>query len=57
MIAKMKKIYIAPELVVVKINPISVICGSETIPGGDNEVDGVAEAPEFRWRHSWEDEW
>jgi len=53
----MKKIYIAPELVVVKINPVAVICASDILPEGEEEYDGVAETSQYRWKSVWDDEW
>lgn len=53
----MKKIYFAPELVVVKINPTTVICTSSLQSATEDEVDGIAETSEFRQRHLWDDNW
>ena len=52
----MKKIYIAPELVTVRINPISILCGSDSIPGGDSEENGNAETNEFKFSDIWDDD-
>ena len=52
----MKKIYIAPELITVKINPISMLCESDYIPGGDSEETGYAETKEFRFSSIWEED-
>ena len=52
----MKKIYIAPELVTVKINLTSMLCESSYIPEGESEDAGYAETREYRFSNIWEDD-
>lgn len=53
----MKKTYIAPGLVVVKVNPTTVICTSSIEGISSPEYDGVAETSTFRSSNLWEDNW
>jgi len=54
----MKKIYIAPELVVVKLNPVGVICTSSMQMGDPYPQDGTAETrEEFVDLSQWSEEW
>ena len=52
----MKKIYIAPELITVKINPISMLCESSYIPEGESEDAGYAETREYRFSNIWDED-
>ena len=53
----MKKTYIAPELVVVKMNPIGVICTS-SMEQGLPQVNGVAETRgDYIDLNQWSEEW
>ena len=52
----MKKIYIAPELVTVKINPTSMLCESDYIPEGASEDNGYADTREYRFSNIWDDD-
>lgn len=52
----MKKTYIAPELITVRINPTSILCGSDSIPEGDPEENGYAETREYKFSNIWDDD-
>ena len=53
----MKKIYIAPKLVIVKINPVGVICTS-SMQQGVPQIDGTAETRgDFVDLSQWSEEW
>jgi hypothetical protein len=53
----MKKTYIAPELVVVKMNPVGVICTS-SMQQGDPQIDGTAETRgDYIDLSRWSEEW
>lgn len=57
MIITMKKTYIAPELVVVKMNPVGVICTS-SMQQGDPQIDGTAETRgDYIDLSRWSEEW
>lgn len=52
----MKRTYIAPELVTVKINPTSMLCESNGIPEGDSEENGYAETREYKFSNIWDED-
>ncbi len=52
----MKKTYIAPELVTVKINLTSMLCESNYIPEGDSQEEGCADVREYKFSNIWDDD-
>jgi len=52
----MKKTYIAPELVTVRINLTSMLCESSYIPEGETETEGCAETREYRFSNIWDED-
>ena len=53
----MKKIYINPTTTVVKIKPVHLLSGSETIQVSNEEYDGSATVESRQFRGSiWDDE-